>query len=132
MKERIRGIWDKICAGAVVAGEFAAKTAENVGNKATDVFNSSKTNLKILDLTTDIEVLYKEIGRLIYAAHTNEEASTEELDARLAAIDEKNRQIEELRAALGTQSDTKTCSQCGKENLKDSNFCASCGASLDD
>ncbi len=132
MKERIRGIWDKICAGATVAGEFAAKTAENVGNKATDVYNSSKTNLKILDLTTDIEVLYKEIGRLIYAAHTNEDASTEELDARLIAIDEKNRQIEELRATLSTNDSARVCSQCGKENQKESNFCASCGARLDD
>ena len=132
MKEKIRGIWDKICAGATVAGEFAAKTAENVGNKATDVYNSSKTNLKILDLTTDIEVIYKEIGRLIYAAHTNEEASTEELDAHLLAIDEKNAEIEELRATLGVKETSKFCTSCGKENSSDSNFCASCGAALEE
>lgn len=132
MKEKIRGIWDKICAGATVAGEFAAKTAENVGNKATDVYNSSKTNLKILDLTTDVEVIYKEIGKIIYAAHTNEDASTEDLDAHLLAIDEKNAQIEELRASLGTKETSKVCSSCGKENPKDSNFCASCGAALEE
>ncbi len=130
MKDSIRGIWDKICAGATAAGEFAAKTAETVSSKAQDVYNSSKTNLKILDLTTDVEVLYKEIGRIIYAAHTNEEASTEELDARLLAIDEKMKEIEDLRISMASESEEKVCSECGKKNPSESNFCSNCGAAL--
>ena len=130
MKDSIRGIWDKICAGATVAGEFAAKTAETVSTKAQGVYNSSKVNLKILDLTTDVEVLYKEIGRIIYAAHTNEETSTEELDERLLAIDEKLKEIEELRLSVASESAEKVCPECGKENSADSNFCANCGTAL--
>lgn len=130
MKDSIRGIWDKICAGATVAGEFAAKTAETVTSKAQGVYNSSKVNLKILDLTTDIEVLYKEIGRIIYAAHTNEESSAEELDARLLAIDEKMKEIEDLRLSVASDSEEKVCPECGKENAGDSNFCANCGTAL--
>jgi len=131
MKDQISAIWEKICAGASAAGEFAVRTAENVGNRATSVYNSSKTNLKILDLTTDIDILYKEVGKIIYAAHTNEETSTEMLDEILLAIDEKKAQIEELRAAAAEKNE-KVCSACGKENDKDSNFCSSCGASLND
>ena len=130
MKDSIKTVWDKICAGATVAGKFAAKTAENVGNKATDVYNASKANLKILDLTTDIEVIYKEIGRLIYAAHTNEEASTESLDEMLEKIDEKMNQIEELRASVASDNAVKVCPSCGRENKADSNFCSGCGAAL--
>ena len=132
MNESIKTVWDKICAGATVAGELAVKTAENVGNKATDVYNTSKVNLKILDLTTDIEVIYKEIGRLIYAAHTKEETSTEMLDEMLDTIDEKKRRIEELRASIAADDEPKICPSCGRENAPDSNFCSGCGITFED
>lgn len=130
MKDSIKTVWEKICAGATVAGKLAVKTAENVGNRATDVYNASKTNLKILDLTTDIEVIYKEIGRLIYAAHVSEEASTEKLEEMLETIDAKMGQIEELRASVASDRAVKVCPSCGKENEGDSNFCSGCGAAL--
>lgn len=132
MNEKIKRIWDKICASAGAAGEFASKTVDSAGKKATNVYNVSKINLKIFDLKTDIDILYKEIGRLIYAAHTNEETSTEELDARLLAIDEKNGQIEELRAQLESAKEAKKCRECGKINERDSAFCSGCGAQLND
>lgn len=130
MKEKLSKIWDKICAGATVAGEFAAKTAENVGNKATDVYNTSKTNLKILDINTDIDLLYKEVGKLIYAAHTNEDIPAEDIDEKLLAIDEKMAQVELLKAELEEKRDEKVCSVCGKENASDASFCSSCGSAL--
>lgn len=132
MKESIKTVWDKICAGASVAGEFAAKTAENVGSKATDVYNASKVNLKILDITTDIEIIYKEIGRLIYATHTSEETSTESLDEMLETIDAKMRQIEELRSSVASDKATKICPSCGRKNESDSNFCSGCGQTFED
>lgn len=130
MNETIKGIWDKICAGAAVAGELATKTAETAGEKAKDVYAASKNNLKILNLNAEIDVLYKEVGKLIYAAHCSEETSSEELDARLLAIDEKKTQIEELRAEV--DDGEKVCSECGKVNPKESAFCAACGTKLDD
>lgn len=132
MNDKIKALWDKICAGAAVAGEFVTKTAESTGEKAKGVVNTSKINLKIFDLTTDIDVLYKEVGRLIYAAHSNEETSSEDLDARLLAIDEKKARIEELRAQLESEDAKKVCSECGKENERESVYCAACGTRLDD
>lgn len=131
MNEKMKAIWDKICAGASRAGEFATKTAENAGEKAKDVVNASKINLKIFDLTTDIDILYKEVGKLIYAAHTNEESSTEELEARLLAIDEKMREIEDLKACLENRKNEKECEACGKKNEADSSYCSNCGEKLD-
>ncbi len=132
MNDKLKSIVDKVCAGATAAGEFATKTAATAGKKASGVINASKINLKIFDLTTDIEVLYKEVGRLIYMAHCNEETSSEELDARLLAIDEKNKEIEELRASLEAEKETKKCALCGKQNARDSLYCSACGAKLDD
>ena len=131
MNEKIKTIWDKICAGASQAGEFAAKTAESAGEKAKDVVNASKINLKIFDLTTDIDVLYKEVGKLIYAAHTNEESSTDELEARLLTIDEKMREIEDLKACLEARKSEKECDSCGKMNEPGSSYCSNCGTKLD-
>lgn len=130
MNEKMKAIWDKICAGATRAGEFATKTAENAGEKAKDVVNVSKMNLKVFDLTTDIDVLYKEVGKLIYAAHTNGESSTEELETRLLAIDEKMREIEDLKACLETRKNDKECEACGKKNDADSSYCSNCGEKL--
>ncbi len=132
MNEKVKAIVDKIRAGAYAAGEFATKTYNTAGKKATGVYNASKIKLKIFDLTTDVDVLYREVGKLLYASHCNEETSAEEIDARLTAIDEKISEIEELREALKDMSGTKKCSACGKTHDGDCEYCSQCGEKLDD
>ncbi len=132
MNDKMKALWDKICAGATAAGEFAAKTAESAGEKAKGVYNTSKISLKIFDLTTDIEVLYKEVGRLVYAAHSGGKMLPEDLDERLAAIDEINAQIEELRAQQKNEAAGKKCSECGKVCDAGDAFCSACGTKFDD
>ncbi len=132
MNDKIREIWDKIRTGATLAGEFATKTAENAGEKAKDVYNASKTNFKIFDLKTDVELLYKELGRAIYAAHNGTETSEEEIDNYLAVIDEKMAQIEALKGELEEGRAKKECADCGKENEAGAAFCSACGAKLED
>ena len=131
MNDRIRNIFEKVYSGASVAGEIATKTAELAGEKAKDAYNSSKINLKIFDLKTDIDILYKDIGKLIYSAHKNEDSSVEEIDKRLEAIDERMERIEMLRAELSKKGETKICEECGKENPQDSAFCLKCGTEFD-
>ena len=132
MNDKIREIWDKIRTGARLAGEFATKTAENAGEKAKDVYNASKMNFKIFDLKTDVELLYKELGRAIYAAHNGTETSEEEIDNYLAVIDEKMAQIEALKGELEEGRAKKECADCGKENEAGAAFCSACGAKLED
>lgn len=132
MNDKIKNIWDKIVAGAGVASEFATKTANTAGKKATDIYNTSKLSLKVFDLKTDVDVLYKEVGRIIYAAHTNEAASTEELDEKLLKIDAKLNEIEEIKATIESMKSAKRCPECNKENSRESAFCAGCGAKFED
>lgn len=132
MNDKIKNIWEKIVAGAGVAGEFASKTATTAGKKATDIYNTSKLSLKIFDLKTDVDVLYKEVGRIIYAAHTNEAASTEELDEKLLKIDAKLSEIEDIKATIESMKASKRCPECNRENPRDNLFCAGCGAKFED
>ncbi len=132
MKERIQAVWEKICSGASITGDLAKQTAGTAGKKATEVYNASKINLKIFDLKTDIDILYKEIGKSVYSKYKDETAETEDVDEILALIDERNQQIEELQKELDAVRSTKKCTACGKASKKNVAFCASCGARLED
>lgn len=128
MNEKMNEMLRKIRASATIAGEFAAKTAESAGKKASELYGVSKINLRIFDLNTDIDVLYKDVGRIIYASHRNQETSTEELESRLAELDDKTEKIEELKAELTKLKNTRTCQNCGEVFDKQGSFCPGCGA----
>ena len=128
MNEKLNDIIRKIRASATVAGEFAAKTAESAGKKANEIYSASKINLRIFDINTDIDVLYKDIGRIIYASHRNQETSTDELEAKLAALDEKTEKLEQLKAELIALKNIKVCHNCGEVFDKSGSFCPGCGA----
>ncbi len=130
MDERVKAIFDKIRAGAAVAGEFASRTANSAGKKASEVYNISKLNLKTFDLNTDIEGAYKKLGKLLYASHCNEETNAEEIEACLLEIDEKMAEIEEIRAQIAELSSSVKCPECGKMNNKTCRFCSQCGEKL--
>ena len=130
MNDKLKGIWQKVCAGAAVTGDYAVRTAGNVGEAAQSVFNSSKISVKMLDVKSDIEILYKEIGKIIYAAHSNEEPAQEELEAMLSVLDDKFAELAELEESLRNASLRKKCEACGKSNPRGNEFCASCGEKL--
>lgn len=111
-------------------GAVATKAADAAGKTATSVVGSTKLNLQIFDLNTEIEILYKEIGKMVYHVHVGQEEDQETLNAKLILIDEKLEKIEELRARLQETKTTVSCPNCGRECTRDAAFCSSCGAQL--
>ncbi|MBR6748700.1 MAG: hypothetical protein IKM07_07150 [Clostridia bacterium] len=93
MDPKVREILSKARVSAVNYGKAAGKYAGNVVEQA-------KINLQIFDLNTEIEVAYKEIGKLVYAVHAGEEVCNEAVQAQIEKIDSKTAQIAELRARL--------------------------------
>lgn len=120
----------KIREKAVVAGDFAAKTAESAGKTATKLWSVSKSNFKVFELNTQIDVLYREIGKLAYQAHIGESVDESELEAHFLVVDEKRAEVEELRGEMGKR-DLKVCPTCQAACMEGDKFCPNCGASLE-
>ena len=86
--------------------------------------------MQIFDLNTEIEILYKEIGKMVYHVHTGMEEDQDALQAKLLLIDEKLEKIEEIREKLNAAKAKTCCPNCGKECPSGAAFCSSCGAQL--
>ena len=121
---------NKVKASATVAGEYASKKAAKIGEKTSDAFNAGKLNVKLFDLNTDMDVIYKEIGKIIYTSHAGEDTEAEALEAKLSQADEKMAEITEIKEQIAKLSTSKKCPSCGKECEHDAAFCSKCGGSF--
>ncbi|MEG2378383.1 MAG: hypothetical protein RSC43_08530 [Clostridia bacterium] len=130
MNEKLNDLLKKVRASATVAGEFAVKTATGAGKKANEVWSVSKCNLNIFDLNTDVDVLYKDIGKIIYDSHCNVDTPTETLEAKIEEVDSKMGEILALREKIAALKDTKTCDACGAKCEKDTIYCPQCGTKM--
>ena len=110
-------------------------TAVQVGNKAATfgkgVVSKTQTNIRIMDLNSQIDTEYKNAGKLLYAIHCGEEVDSGAIDEVLAVIDEKAAQLEELKGQLAKAKAEYTCPVCGKNVGKTAAFCSACGAKIE-
>jgi len=111
-------------------GVTAAKAADAAGKTAVNMLNATKLNLQIFDLNTEVEILYKEIGKMVYSVHIGNEEDQATLQIKLQLIDEKLQKMGELQAQLSAERSTQFCPNCGKQCRKDDTFCSHCGAQL--
>lgn len=112
---------------------YAGKTgqaAESAGRKATELAQATKVNLQIFDLNTECEVLYKEIGKLMYDVHQGIEADEEGIQERLVKLDERQEKIAALREQISLLRSSVRCPACGKLCSRADAFCAACGGAL--
>ena len=107
MDPKVKEILSRARVSAVNYGKAAGKFVGSVAEQA-------KINLQIFDLNTEIEVAYKEIGKLVYAVHAGEEVCNEAVQAEIEKIDSKTAQIAELRARLSgiKEEDTAVVVEC--------------------
>ena len=89
MDAKVQSFLDKIKVMAEKTGKAAGRAADVAGKKATELAGATRINLQIFDLNTECEVLYKEIGRMVYELHRGSEVSNDEMDEKIAALDAK-------------------------------------------
>ena len=118
MDQKIKDLLEKVKVTATTAAEAAGKAADAASKKAGELANVTKLNLQIFDLNTDIELLFKEIGKSVYLTHTG------------AEIDEKYAKIAELKECIASRKTTCRCPNCGCECDKADSFCSACGTKL--
>lgn len=126
MDEKIQMLLEK---AKIYAGK-TGQAAESAGRKATELAQSTRLNLQIFDLNTECEVLYKEIGKLVYDVHQGIEQDDEAMQNRLAKLDDIHARIAELREQIGMLKSSVRCPNCGKQCSRTDVFCPACGSAL--
>lgn len=108
-----------------------AREAVNIAAKKTEeVVNISKLKLECMKVNGEIKSLYEKLGNSIYQmyheGYQNDDlvhSLCEEVDDLLAKLEVLNQQIADLQ-------NVALCPVCGHKNVKDSFYCAKCGAKI--
>ena len=100
-------------------------TAEKTGKLAKE----AKFRMKINENKSDINNLYKEIGRKVYEKHVREENIDikTELEEECTKIDVLSTEIETCLKSILELKDKKQCENCHAEIDLDNEFCPKCG-----
>lgn len=130
MDPKVQIMLEKVKLLADKTGRAAVRVADSAGKKASEVAQATRLNLQIFDLNTECELLYKEIGKLVYDIHCGMEASESAMEEKIAKIDENRAQVAELKARLNDTKAACVCPNCGHTCAKDAAFCSVCGAQL--
>ena len=113
---------------------------EKIGQAATDAYNvaadktsrlarEAKLRMKMNEKKSDINDIYKQIGKKVYEEHIRENFDAKiELEEECAKIDTISKEIEEMLKELLELKDRKKCEECHIEIEKDSKYCPECGA----
>lgn len=130
MDAKVQSFLDKIKVMAEKTGKAAGRAADVAGKKANELASATRLNLQIFDLNTECEVLYKEIGRMVYDLHRGVEVSNDEMDEKIAAVDVKQEKIMALREELAGMKTIVVCPHCGKTCSREDAYCSGCGGAL--
>jgi len=111
-------------------GEIARDVFDTAGHKVGEIASATKINLKIFDLRTECDNLYREIGRMVYSIHQGAEMLNDAMEAKIVQIDQKQKQISLLRQELAGRKMSVVCPNCGRLCAQEDMYCAGCGQEL--
>ncbi len=124
MDAKVRELLTKAKDTAVGAGRSAGKAASQLVSQA-------KRNFRIMELNSEIESSYKNLGKMLYAVHNGVEIPADSIDEALMEIDAKKEEIDALRETIQKAKSEGVCPVCGKYVGKKAAFCSACGAKLE-
>lgn len=130
MDHNVSMLLEKIKVVAEQTRTGAVRAADRAGKKAGEMAQATRLNLQIFDRNTECEVLYKEIGKLIYDVHQGAQTEEADIEHRLARLDAIQAEIDQLRTELSALGSVCTCPRCGRQCSRDDAYCAGCGSPL--
>lgn len=119
------GIFDDVVTNAKSA-------AQTVGKVAGQFVDMSKLRLNLVELNSEINKRYKELGQFVYEGEKAGCVCETEKAEKLAALDELYAQFGVVSAQLAALQKKVVCPACGKQVDIDSMFCNHCGMKLDE
>lgn len=110
-------------------GKKASEAYKMTADKTGKIAKETKMKLKISELRTQVNDIYKEIGKKVYEKHVREEdiSIENELKEKCTQIDVLSDEIDSLLKQCLELKDKKQCSKCYTEIEKEAKFCPNCG-----
>lgn len=130
MDEKVKELLEKARLTAGLAADTAVKAAGVVTQKGGQIVEKTRRSFQVFDLNNEVELLMRDIGRMVYLTHTGAETDEGELEEKLAQIDEKYARIGEIKTELEAGKTTTVCPVCGKSCDKTDLYCRVCGEKL--
>ena len=111
-------------------GKKASEAYKETADKTGKLAKEAKLRMKISDLKSQINTIYKEIGETVYQKHTREGEYdiTKEIEEKCTKIDVLSDEIESNLKQCLELKDKRQCPSCFAEIEKDVKFCPKCGA----
>lgn len=112
----------------------AKKTYEGASKKTGELAKEAKLRMKMNENKSEINDLYKEIGKKVYEKHViSEEVNIKvDLEEECTKIDVLSAEIETCLNEIRELKDKKQCPKCFNEIDLEAKFCNHCGAKQDE
>ena len=107
------------------------RTVDGAVKKSGELFELSKLKLAIGDTKNQIDLRFKELGKMVYEA-TKEEKQEDSTEQIFTDINQLYKTLSEQETRLDELKCVVTCPGCGKSCSDDSHYCSSCGAKIDE
>lgn len=108
-----------------------AKVAvDTLGEKAGQLVDVSKLNIRMAELKNDMKNEYVNLGKAVYKAKKEQVDDDVTVNYSVAQIDNLSLQIEELKKQIATMKNKILCKTCGQPNETGSRYCSKCGEEL--
>ena len=110
-------------------GKKASETYKYTAEKTGKLAKEAKLRLKMNENKSDIEDLYKQIGKKVYEKHNESDSINikEELEEECAKIDVLSMEIENTLKEILMLKDKKQCPNCFEKIDKKAQYCQNCG-----
>ncbi len=111
-------------------GKKASEAYKVTADKTGKLAKEAKLRMKMGELKSEINDIYKEIGEAIYQNHVREEKEDikNELEEKCTKIDCLSDEIESILKECLELKDKRKCPNCFTEIEKDVQFCPNCGS----
>lgn len=130
MDHNVSMLLEKIKVVAEQTRTVTVRAADRAGRKANEMAQATRLNLQIFDRNTECEVLYKEIGKVIYDIHQGTETEEDRIEDKLLALDALHAELDALRKELASLKTVCICPHCGRQCSCEDAYCAGCGKPL--
>lgn len=110
-------------------GKKATEAYKMTADKTGKIAKEAKLKLKIGELKSQINEIYKEIGEKVYEKHIREEEIDiqKDLEEQCTKIDVLSDEIDSMLQECLTLRDKKQCPNCNYQIDKEDKFCPKCG-----